>query len=490
MRISGPIYAGLRRCVPRLPGLSLFGRSLILVISEITANVVLWVLASLLFGLRNESRGILSLCLLAWTLGLRHALDADHISAIDNATRTLISFGQLPVTCGLYFSLGHSSIVIVVVRVFYNVVTSLLRALIGGRWEQNVAIAISSDVYGKIGGIGTVGGIVGSTVSASFLFIIGLANSVILWRIIKHRRMEQRRARMGLVPNDEGFQMAPSIMLRLLGPVTTFVDRPWKVGVLFGFGFDTASSIALLAITALAKKDAKGQPMINRGDIIILPLLFTAGMTLIDSADSIVMLYSYSGFPEHGWQLWEKKRPPVILSESTERASAMPSTDVPRNEPGSSSSRAHAPQSQGGGLQIVDSKNVVSGVSGPSYSDDSAMRTEAGAPTTTPDSELERKLVIKHNTMSTLSIALTLISILVAFSISLITAMGIIAENCRTCHEAAEHDPGLSGKWWRAWQRANNNSGIIGAAIVGLFVSILVAFYAGNGPRGDMAAVM
>jgi len=256
--------------------------------------------------------------------------------------------------------------------------------------------------------------------------------------------------------------------------------------VLFGFGFDTASSIALLAITALAKKDAKGQPMIHRGDIIILPLLFTAGMTLIDSADSIVMLYSYSGFPEHGWQLWEKKRPTVILNESTERASpnTTPSVDVPRNEPGSSSSRAHAPQSLEGDLQIVDSqktdsKNVVSGVSGPSYNHDSAMGTEAGVPTTT-DSELERKLVIKHNTMSTLSIALTLISILVAFSISLITVMGIIAENCRTCHEGAEHDPGLSGKWWRAWQRANDNSGIIGAAIVGLFVSILVGFYTGK----------
>jgi len=206
--------------------LTLFGRSVILIGCELLANAACWVVAGVLFG-RKDTQPILSLALLAWTIGLRHALDADHISAIDNATRGLISLGQLPVTCGLFFSLGHSTIVLAV----------------------NVAIAISTDVADRIDGVGHVGGVVGSSVSAFFLFVVGLANSIILHRVLRKRRLNKKRREeqlargeqpdeLGDVPEDDG-QYNNTIMMKILGPVVRFVDHPWKmypVGLLFGFG--------------------------------------------------------------------------------------------------------------------------------------------------------------------------------------------------------------------------------------------------------------
>ncbi|KAJ7600685.1 NicO-domain-containing protein [Mycena floridula] len=378
--------------------LTLLGRSLLLVGGEISANILCWVLAAILFGHNHETRSILGLALLSWTLGLRHALDADHISAIDNATRALIAEGQMAVTCGLFFSLGHSTIVIVV----------------------NVAIAISTEVYNKIGGVGSAGAIVGPAVSGTFLFVVGLANSVILWRIIKQRRQPDAEPR----PHHNHM-----LMMRILGPLLTFVNKPWKmypVGVLFGFGFDTAASIALLSISALAKRRSDGSPIPSR-DIVVLPLLFTAGMTLIDSMDSILMLYSYLGFPARDLALFEKdsSRNPEMVEQRTAQ------------------------------------ETLIRG---------------------------------KANLMSGLSIVLTLLSILVAFSyvsvtimtestdfssISLITIMGLIGENCKSCRKAADAEDGggLSGSWWRAWSKANDNSGYIGAAIVGCFAIVVTTWY-------------
>ncbi|KAJ7112859.1 NicO-domain-containing protein [Mycena crocata] len=396
----------------RMPRLTLFGRSLMLMVSLLLVNAVCWIVAGILFGRKSDTQPLLSLALLAWTLGLRHALDADHISAIDNATRGLINMGQLPVTCGLFFSLGHSTIVIAV----------------------NVAIAISTSVYDKLDGVGTVGGIVGAAVSGSFLFIVGLANSIILWRIIRHRQRAQRRMEQGLPPVDEseGSEHNHMLMMRILGPVITFVNKPWKmypVGVLFGFGFDTASSIALLAISALGRKRSDGSSMPS-GYIVILPLLFTAGMTILDSADSVLMLYSYSGFPERTWAIFDAPPSPTL---------------------------APAPQI------ALDDDAVLS-------------RPEAAV----DEKALARDQRVKANVMSGLSIILTLMSIFVAFSISLITIMGLIGDNCVRCREAAD-DPdggGLAGKWWRGWANANDNSGYIGAAIVGSFV-VVVACWCG-----------
>ncbi|KAF7365122.1 Nickel/cobalt efflux system [Mycena venus] len=437
--------------------LTLFGRSLLLISSLALANALCWILTGIFFGRNPDTQPILSLALLAWTLGLRHALDADHISAIDNATRSLINLGQLPVTCGLFFSLGHSTIVIVV----------------------NVAIAISSDIYNRLDGVGTVGGIVGAAVSGSFLFVVGLANSIILWRIIKRRRSykEKRREQQGLPAVDEIEDPRHNhfLMMRILGPIITFVNKPWKmypVGVLFGFGaispkrcdsttnipslgFDTASSIALLAVSALAHKKSDGSS-IPSGEIVILPLFFTAGMTLVDSADSILMLYSYSGFPERTWAIIDRSSKtnsadPEKVQERVEKPTLPDSTTVvPPPEPSTPQQQAASEKSG----PVVDVQP--------------------------PISQLDRDLQVKANVMSGLSIVLTLISIIVAFSISLITIMGLIGDQCARCQAAANAPDGggLAGRWWRRWAKANDNSGYIGAAIVGAFVIVVACWYA------------
>ncbi|KAF8158908.1 high-affinity nickel-transport protein-domain-containing protein [Mycena galopus ATCC 62051] len=415
--------------------LTLFGRSLVLLSSLVLANALCWVLSGIFFGRNRDTLPILSLALLAWTLGLRHALDADHISAIDNATRGLINLGQLSVTCGLFFSLGHSTIVIAV----------------------NVAIAISTSIYDRLDGVSTIGGVVGTAVSASFLFIVGFANSIILWRIVKHRRKAKRRQEQGLSAVEEDPRHNHMLMMRILGPIITFVNKPWKmypVGVLFGFGFDTASSVALLAVSALAHKRSDGSA-IPPGDIVILPLLFTAGMTLIDSADSILMLYSYSGFPERGWAIINrspKTDPDLEKVQGLVKKSVPPaSTAVP--DPPSSAELGIPLQQQAASEKDVPTVNVQ------------------------PVTQLDQ---VKANVMSSLSIVLTLMSIVVAFSISLIEIMGLIGDQCTQCQAAANAPDGggLAGRWWRGWANANNNSGYIGAAIVGVFVLVVACWYA------------
>ncbi|KAI5889739.1 NicO-domain-containing protein [Schizophyllum commune H4-8] len=443
----------------RLPRLTLLGRSLLLVVAELLVNAVFWAVAGILFG-KNDTRSILGLALLAWTLGLRHALDADHISAIDNATRGLISMGQLPVTCGLFFSLGHSTIVIVV----------------------NVAIAISTDVYQHIDGVGSVGGIVGAAVSGSFLFIVGLANSIILYKILQRRREFKRRQREADATGEDtlaDFDSDPKhthmLMMRILGPVLTFVDRPWKmypVGVLFGFGFDTASSIALLAVSAIGKEGANNET-IPTGYIVILPLLFTAGMTFIDSLDSILMLYSYSGFPEHSWKLFETRSEKSSSNKSTPIASVRSCSPLQ----GSSQPTPYDNNADLGANPVKSSKSSVKLGNDEPDTVDTVSIVGAVA--------YERKMRamrVKANMMSGLSIILTLMSILVAFSISLITIMGLIGDNCGPCQEAAEAEDGggLAGRWWRGWARANDNSGYIGAGIVGAFIVVVASWFGGR----------
>ncbi|TRM69742.1 high-affinity nickel-transport protein-domain-containing protein [Schizophyllum amplum] len=445
----------------KIPRLTLLGRSLLLVVCELLANAVFWAVAGILFGKNKDTKSILGLALLAWTLGLRHALDADHISAIDNATRGLISMGQLPVTCGLFFSLGHSSIVIVV----------------------NVAIAISTDVYQHIDGVGSIGGIVGAAVSGSFLFIVGLANSIILYKVLQRRREYKRRQQQADVTGEEAFADFDSdpkhthmFMMRILGPVLTFVDRPWKmypVGVLFGFGFDTASSIALLAVSAIGKKGANNET-IPTGYIVILPLLFTAGMTFIDSMDSILMLYSYAGFPEHSWKIFEsrgKSQPTGPASHTRSTRSNSPLQGVSEPQPLTTEEMGFA--------DAIKPPDAKSPSSIKSRTDDPDRDDMFSVVDLAVYERRVRATRVKANMMSGLSIILTLMSILVAFSISLITIMGLIGEQCRPCTEAAEAEDGggLAGSWWRGWARANDNSGYIGAGIVGSFILVVASWF-------------
>ncbi|KAM5533590.1 hypothetical protein V8D89_012703 [Ganoderma adspersum] len=427
-----------------LPRLTLFGRSALLLAAELLANVVCWIATAILFGRKPETQPILSLALLAWTIGLRHALDADHISAIDNATRSLINMGQLPVTCGLFFSLGHSTIVIVV----------------------NVAIAISTDVYDRMQGVGEVGG-------------IDFAET-------PSERSTREDATAGDDPeDDDDGSHQNTIMMKLIGPVVTFVDRPWKmypVGVLFGFGFDTASSIALLAISAIAKRDPNGG-QINPADVIVLPLLFTVGMTLIDSLDSIIMLYSYAGFPERTFAIFER---PNATRGSSARSSDSSQAAL---EPNAASSAG------------VDLEARSEPASDPATKTTSKAKSAGAVVVTAGEDgddapEYRTTLHVKRNAMSNLSIVLTTMSIVVAFSISLITIMGLIGEQCTPCQDAANAPDGggLAGRWWRGWANANDNSGYIGAAIVASFVFVVSSWYGGRflyrkwHTRGDRTA--
>ncbi|KAK6543798.1 hypothetical protein TWF694_000529 [Orbilia ellipsospora] len=209
--------------------------------------------------------------ILSYTLGLRHALDADHICAIDLMTRRLVAAGQKPVTIGTFFSLGHSTIV---------VVTSIAVAA--------TATAISSDFdrYSRIGGI------IGSSVSAGFLIILALMNIYILVTLMLQLRRIQRSG-PGAAAEDEVFKIrGGGVLFPLFKKMFRLIDRPWKMyplGVLFGLGFDTSSEIALLGISSI--QAAKGTPI---WIILIFPILFTAGMCLIDTIDGALMLVAYT----------------------------------------------------------------------------------------------------------------------------------------------------------------------------------------------------
>ncbi|KGB74229.1 high-affinity nickel-transporter [Cryptococcus deuterogattii 99/473] len=438
--------------------LTLLGRAIALVAGELLFNAVCWIAAGICFG---KTDGILGLALLAWTIGLRHGLDADHISAIDNATRQLVSQGQLPITCGLFFSLGHSTIVIVV----------------------NVAIAVSVDIYDKLDRVGSIGGIVGASVSASFLFLIACLNIYFLIGAIKQRRSMKRRQALGLPPDeDEGDPSkiyGGGCMVRVVGPILRAVDRPWKmypVGVLFGFGFDTASSIALLAISAIAQRGPNGDS-ISHGKIVILPFLFTAGMSLVDSLDSILMLYAYatpdSTSPEGKLALLQH---PDYKDFQVEETVATTLTAEGGQTEGHLIEQIDVPQ---GEIERLETEDNLKAKTGNEISVEEERVGGSSRVDNIGGARNERVMKAKANTMSSLSIILTLLSILVALSISLIEIMGLIGDNCTQCQDAA-NDPdggGLAGSWWRAWARANDQSGYIGAAIVGCFAAILFGWY-------------
>jgi len=329
----------------------------------------------------------------------------------------------------------------------------------------NVAIVISTSIYNKLDGVGNVGSIVGTAISGSFLFIVGLANSVILYKILRQRRQARRQRDSEHGGSDtEPDPNQNMLMMRLLGPLVNFVNRPWKmypVGVLFGLGFDTASSIALLAISALAKDD--GSDTIPPSDVIILPLLFTTGMTLVDSVDSILMLYSYTGFANHSWRIFEPRSSSSRTGDarSVNKHGAVCSIDERTAEACSATADEVVPVNQSRDANETENKTVDN--AGHDSDRDTARREHD-----------DHMLLVKRNTMSELSITLTTMSILLAFGISLIEIMGLIGANCGKCQVAASAPDGggLAGTWWRGWAQANDNSGYIGAAIVGTFIVI------------------
>jgi high-affinity nickel-transport protein len=208
----------------------------------------------------------------AYTLGMRHAFDADHIGAIDNTTRKLMTEGQRPLSVGFFFSLGHSTIVFLLAAAF----------AIGIRGLSGAVEDDSSTLH-------TATGLIGPTVSGVFLVVIGIINLVVLIGIVKvfqrMRQGEYDERKLEAQLNSRGF------MNRFLGRATRAVKQPWQMyplGVLFGLGFDTATEIALLATAGTAA--AGGLPLYA---ILCLPILFAAGMCLLDTIDGAFMNFAY-----------------------------------------------------------------------------------------------------------------------------------------------------------------------------------------------------
>ncbi|PRQ71705.1 High-affinity nickel-transport protein-domain containing protein [Rhodotorula toruloides] len=488
--------------LPRLPYRpTLLGRSVLLLAGELVANVALWVAAACTFATNETHKGVLSLCVVAWTLGLRHGLDMDHIVAIDNATRSLVAIGQTPVTVGLFFSLGHSTIVI----------------------AMTLAIIIATSAINKLPNVSSVGGLIGVSISASFLFLLAVINSVMLWqslRVVRRRKRNQAALEaqqadaLAIVPvlpssglpppalaspfsadsptdhkdaqlladepsplpanqpinekegdldqkaeladEEKGSHAAGELqglpamtcIARIGRPLFKLINRPWKmypIGVLFGLGFDTASEMcappspvrvhnshstgsSLLGISALASSSPHRLPS---AQLILLPLLFTAGMTAVDSLDSVFMLTAYT-FPQRvegptkeaeGGRWWDVRRWVLFerrLGEEEEQR------------------RKEEAKERMGMLRRADQDKLLG-----------------------------------------ISVALTVISIVVALLISITEFMGLALEKCASCSAAADSNPNLSGRWWRFWRAVNDNSGHLGAGVVGLFVLVFVGWGGG-----------
>ena len=220
---------------------------------------------------QNQVFGV-GLGLTAYTLGMRHAFDADHIAAIDNTTRKLMAEGKRPLSVGFWFSLGHSSVVFALVLLLAFGVRSL-----AGQVEDDSSTLQQTT------------GLIGTAVSGTFLFLIGILNLVVLVGILK----VFRRMRSGAYDEEalEDQLNNRGLMNRILGPATRAVRKPWHmypVGLLFGLGFDTATEVGLLVLAGGAA--AFSLPWYA---IITLPVIFAAGMSLLDSIDGCFMNFAY-----------------------------------------------------------------------------------------------------------------------------------------------------------------------------------------------------
>jgi high-affinity nickel-transport protein len=207
--------------------------------------------------------------LVTYVFGLRHGVDADHIAAIDNTTRKLMQDKQRPFTVGMWFSLGHSTIV-------FGLIVALILA--------------TRTIIGHIPALESGGALIGTTVSGVFLWLIGVVNMVIvlsIYRIFKElRRGKMNQTELENLLDNRGF------LNRYFRPLFKIVKRPWQIypiGVLFGLGFDTATEIALIAISVGAGVSSDVPVWM----ILVLPFMFTCGMVLIDTTDGVTMRVAY-----------------------------------------------------------------------------------------------------------------------------------------------------------------------------------------------------
>jgi high-affinity nickel-transport protein len=232
----------------------------------IGGNILIWLWA--LVVLRDRPL-MLGTALLAYTFGLRHAVDADHIAAIDNVTRKLMQQGQRPVGVGLFFSLGHSAIVVLM--------------------SVGVAFAASA-LTSRFDSMRAIGGIISTSASALFLFAIAFINILVLISVYRTFQAVKRGESFAeedfdILLNKRGF------LSRIFRPLFKLVTKSWHmfaIGFLFGLGFDTATEVALFGISS-----AQAANGMSLSTIMVFPLLFTAGMTLIDTTDGVLMLGAY-----------------------------------------------------------------------------------------------------------------------------------------------------------------------------------------------------
>ena len=230
------------------------------------ANVVCWAVA---FWTFRSHQTLLGTCLLAYTFGLRHAVDADHIAAIDNVMRKLMADGRRPVAVGFYFSLGHSTVVIL---------------------ASAALAATATALKGHFEALRTVGSLVGTVVSVSFLLLIAFGNILVLIGVAKAFQRVKAGGRyeeeaLDLLLADRG------LLSRIFRPLFGMVSRSlhmYPLGFLFGLGFDTATEIGVLGLSATGAVQG-----LSIWSIMTFPALFTAGMTLIDTTDSVLMLGAY-----------------------------------------------------------------------------------------------------------------------------------------------------------------------------------------------------
>jgi high-affinity nickel-transport protein len=232
----------------------------------IAVNLAAWAWALIAF---HDYPVLLGTAFLAYGFGLRHAVDADHIAAIDNVTRKLMQEGKRPVAAGLYFSLGHSTVVVL----------------------ASIGVAVTAAAFKEqLADFQTVGGVIGTSISAAFLLLIATINLVILVNVYR----VFRRVKDGDAVGDEELNLMMAgggVFARACRSLFRLIGASWHMyplGFLFGLGFDTATEVGLLGISA-----AEASSGLSMWSILVFPALFTAGMTLIDTTDSILMVGAY-----------------------------------------------------------------------------------------------------------------------------------------------------------------------------------------------------
>jgi high-affinity nickel-transport protein len=239
---------------------------------HISGALLMWAATSDNYQLADGSLFGWGTAALAYTLGMRHAFDADHISAIDNTTRKLMADGQRPLGVGFFFSLGHSS-----------VVAGLAILLNFG------IAAVGSQLKDENSSLHHYTGLIGVSVSGSFLMLIAILNLIVMTSIVK----VFFKMRQGAYSEEELEKHLDSrgFFMRFFGPIAKRIDKSWKMyplGLLFGLGFDTATEVGLLVLAGSSV--IAGLPW---WAIISLPLFFAAGMSLLDTIDGSFMNFAY-----------------------------------------------------------------------------------------------------------------------------------------------------------------------------------------------------